>query len=86
MRFEEGCKEIVTYAIHNNPVLKEIIMPSSVTKIGERSIASNPALTTLILPSEIEDLPDMLSGLKSLKSITIPPYVSTISHAFSLAQ
>lgn len=82
VRFEEGCKEIVTYAIHNNPVLKEIILPSSVTKIGERSIASNPALTTLILPSEIEDLPDMLSGLKSLKSITIPPYVSTISHAF----
>lgn len=79
VEFSEGLREIGMEAFAGNTVLKEVVLPSTVTNLGTASFANCFALERLELPEGIEYIPvEFAEMCRSLKSITIPSSVLSI--------
>ena len=76
-------KALAFYGATNN-TLKEIVLPKSLTKIGNCAFAMCRALEKLTLPSAVRELGGwMLEGCKKLTSINIPAGVTEFpEHCF----
>lgn len=79
IEFSEGLRKIGVEAFAGNPILKEVVLPSSVTTLGSASFANCFALERIELSEGIEFIPIEFAELcTSLKSITIPSSVLSI--------
>lgn len=85
MNFPEGLDSIgfsAIYATH----LTEIVLPSTVKRMGGAALAENKRLKRVVLPEGLNEIPERLCGLcHNLEAINIPASVTRINrNAFQL--
>ena len=82
---KEGTRIICNSAFWNCRSLSEIVIPSSVTSIGDFAFYGCDSLSEIVIPSSVTSIGDSaFSGCRSLSEIVIPSSVTTIvDRAFS---
>ena len=80
----EGVKEIPAHSFDFHSYLKnvkEVVIPSSVTKIGNKAFQSNQNLERVVIPNSVTEIGDeAFSGCKRLTSITLPGSIKQIGN------
>ena len=69
----DGVKEIDMFALYGNSILQEVVIPSSVEKIGERAFANCNLKTFHVGPALKETGIGFVCANKNLESITVDP-------------
>lgn len=78
--FQEGLKSIGAYAFASVEDLAHIILPNSITKLGEGSF-DGCDIETLKLSANLQEIPDMCFQYNELEEIEIPSSVKSIGNA-----
>ena len=87
IRFENGGANPLSYAHHlyvNGKEIKDLVIPSSITSIGESAFLCCSGLTSATIPNSVTSIGERaFGGCSGLTSITIPNSVTNIgSYAF----
>ena len=89
IRFEDSYSNPLYFAAHiysdENTEIKNLVIPNSVTTIGEKTFSGCSGLTSVTIPNSVTTIGDeAFANCSSLASMTIPNSVTAIgSYAFS---
>ena len=76
----EGSETVVSWMIVSKSALQEVIIPNSVTTIGESAFSECTSLTTIVIPNSVTSIGESaFSQCTALKNIKIPSSVTVIS-------
>ena len=80
-----GREWVYSEEFRNNKVVKRVVIPDSVTEIGERAFSGCSSLSSIVIPDNVTEIGEgAFDGCISLSSIVIPDSVTSISDcAFS---
>ena len=80
--FEEGSRltSIGNYAMADNALVTEIVLPASLTSIGSYAFSGCSSLTVIAIPANVTTIGSYaFSGCSALESITLPDAVTVIA-------
>ena len=83
--FEEGTTKIIDYLFYGDvTTLKEVILPGSLTSIGNQAFSGCSSLNKIDIPNSVTTIGSYAFKLTSLKSVILPNKLQIISNSLFL--
>ena len=71
-------KTVASHAFYGSSSIIRVLIPTTVTAMGEYAFGYCPNLESVFLPTSLTDLPDFLFSNSSIRSLTIPTSVTSL--------